>query len=305
MKKNKKIAIYIPASKKNSKKKEGFLKLEAVHKIETILKKNLDIDFLGNVDFKEINASENKFIFKKVDLKKVDLFFWYAPGMKKYLPALKQLAKLTKVQKSPKSFETVSDKYLSHTILKKNGLPVAEFDRVRFDDIAKMKKLIKKWKIILIKPEKGSFGRGIIRVIDFETFRDICGYLKITHKQDEVFVERFYENDISQWISTTIIGTEVAYGYRKKKEKFAEWKVYDINAMGGGAFYVDPAPVQKFAKKAAHILDKSIVGFDFIKTREGYRIVDENNFPGFYPKAFRDARKDPAKLITDLIVSLA
>jgi glutathione synthase/RimK-type ligase-like ATP-grasp enzyme len=154
-----------------------------------------------------------------------------------------------------------------------------------------MKKLIRRWKVVLVKPRLGNFGRGIIKVSDFETLRDIAGYLKMEHKQKSIFIERFYENDMSQWISTTIIGGKIVYGYRKESKKFAGWKVYDINTKGGDAYYVDPSPVKIIAEKAAKILDQSIVGFDFIKTSEGYKIVDENNFPGFYPDAFAAAKK--------------
>lgn len=301
MTKIRKVAIYLPYYQKGQKKK-GFLTKEEVGRVEKILKDSSSINFLGNVDFKKVKMAGKNFICKGINLKNSDLFFWYAPGMRKQLNELKALAKTVKVIKSPKSFSIAADKFLAHSLLKKGGLPVAEFALVDYDDLSGMQKLIKEWKTILVKPQRGSFGRGIIKIHDFETFRDIAGYLKMEHKQNKIFVERFYKNDISEWISTTIINGEVAYGYRKKKEKFAGWKVYDIKAKGGDAYYVDPAPVKKFAEKAAKILDSSIIGFDFIKTRSGYKIVDENNFPGFYPEAFAAAKKDVSVLISDLIL---
>jgi len=304
MTKIKKIAIYLPHYKEGRKKK-GFLTKNEVGKIEKVLKSDATIKFLGNVDFKKIKLIGHNFFCNGINLRNTDLFFWYAPGMKKYLNELKALSKTVKVIKSPKSFIVAADKLLAHSLLKRGGLPVAEFALVAYDNLAGMQKLIKKWKTILVKPQRGSFGRGIIKISDFETFRDIAGYLKMEHKQNQIFVERFYENDTSKWISTTIINGEVAYGYRKKKEKFAGWKVYDIKAKGGDAYYVDPAPVKKLAEKAAKILDKSIVGFDFIKTKWGYKLVDENNFPGFYPEAFAAARKDVSQLISEMIISHA
>jgi glutathione synthase/RimK-type ligase-like ATP-grasp enzyme len=45
----------------------------------------------------------------------------------------------------------------------------------------------------------------------------------------------------------------------------------------------------------------SIVGFDFIKTSEGYKIVDENNFPGFYLECFKASKASPSDLIFKMI----
>jgi len=304
MKKVKKVVICLPFCQKNSKKK-GILSANEIKEIERMLGEDKSIKYLGNVDLEKLRISGNKFSCNGTDLAKVDLFFWYDLGVRKFLGDLKKLPKNVKVLKNPKSFEIVADKFLAHSLLKRNGLPVADFALIDYNDLPRMRKIIRRWKTILIKPRLGNFGRGIIKVCEFETFRDIAGYLKMEHKQKDIFIERFYENDIDKWISTTVINGEVVYGYRKKKEKFAGWKVYDIKAKGGGAYYIDPAPVKKFAEKAAKLLDRSIVGFDFIKTREGYKIVDENNFPGFYPDAFREAGKDVSILIADLIISHA
>lgn len=303
MKGKKKVAIYLPASGLSPDKKTGFLNQTEIDRLESVLKNDDRIEFVGNVDFKgRVSVVNNQVLCDDHDLSKADLFFWYAPGLFPQLDILRALSKATSVLKDPESLITVADKFLSHSILKANGLPVADFALIRFDDHALMKKLIDQWKTVLIKPRLGSFGRGIIRATDFETLRDVAGMLVVEHQQKWIMVERFYENDIDEWISTTLIGGKVVYGYRKKISKFADWKVYDIEKRGGDAYYVDPSPVREMAEKAAALLDQSIVGFDFIKTKEGYILVDENNFPGFYPEAFQAAKADPAFLIADMII---
>lgn len=303
MKEKKKVAIYLPASGSSPGKKTGFLSQSEVDRLETILKDNDRIEFIGNFDFKgRVSVVNNQVYCGGQNLSEANLFFWYAPGMSPQLDILRALSSVTRVLKHPESLITVADKFLSHSILKSNGLPVADFALLRFNDHELMKKIIDQWKTVLIKPRLGSFGRGIIRAADFETLRDVAGMLAVEHQQKWVMVERFYENDIEQWISTTLIGGKVVYGYRKKISKFAGWKVYDIEKKGGDAYYVDPAPVRELAERAAALLDQSIVGFDFIKTNEGYILVDENNFPGFYPEAFQAASAEPASLIADMII---
>jgi len=297
----KKVAIFVPAIDKNAKKKNGFLNATEVSLLEKLLKSNPAIDFQGNIDFNKIKIKNNVFLVDKINLASLDLFFWYAPGMKKNLSALLALSNYVKIIKSPLSLFTTADKFLSHSILKSHGLPIAEFSLIPTDDLESMKKIISEWKTIIIKPRLGSFGRGIVRVDKFETFRDIAGLLKAENKQKEIFIERFYENNPTEWMSTTLINGKVIYGYRKKIEKFADWKVYDPKAKGGDAFWINPAPVKDIAEKAATILDKSIVGFDFIKTNEGYKIVDENNFPGFYPECFKKSGTSSSQLIADMI----
>lgn len=299
----KKVAIFAPAIDRILGKKTGLLREEEVISLEKKLAANPSIDFLGNVDFSNIEIKNDNFTIGDLNLAKLDLFFWFAPGMKKNLPVLMALNNYTKVIKSPTSFLITGDKFLSHSLLKSAGLPVADFSLISCDDLDSIKKILSEWKTIILKPRRGSFGRGIIKIENFETLRDIAGILKIEHKQKEIFVERFYENSPSEWTSTTIINGKVAYGYRKKLEKFADWKVYDPRAIGGDAFWVDPEPVKELAEKAAAVLDKSIIGFDFIKTQEGYKIVDENNFPGFYPECFKKSGKSEADFLHDLIIS--
>lgn len=298
----KKVAICLPHNIENTGKREGFLSQEETAKVEELLTLSPEIDFLGNLDLGQLQIVDNLFICQGVVLNDLDIFFNYSPKTRKYLDELKALSKITKVLKSPDSYETVADKFLSHSLLKKNGLPVSEFALLDYADTASMERIMREWKTVLVKPRLGNFGGGIIKVGDFETLRDIAGLLA-EHKVKKIFLEKYYENSLEDWISSTLVGGKVIYGYRKKAKKYAGWKVFDIGKSGGSAYYVDPEPIREIAEKAASVLDKSIVGFDFIKTEEGYKIVDENNFPGFYKEAFEDSGNDLAKLIFDLIVS--
>lgn len=299
----KKVALYVPVIDPKTTKKTGFLTKAEVSNLENKLSGNSKISFFGNVDFNKVKIIGTDFYCADINLRQLDLFFWYAPGMKKFIEELKALAKIVKVIKDPFSFDIVDDKFKAHLALKTSGLPIPDFALVQWDDLETMRKIMKEWKVAIVKPRCGSYGRGIVKVETFETLRDIAGMLMFEHKQRKIFVEKFYQNDKNAWISATVIKGKAIYGYRKKEEKFADWKVYDLNAEGKGAYYVDPKPIKALAEKASAILDTSIVGFDFIKTEEGYKLVDENNFPGFYPEAFAAASENVSDLIVDLIIS--
>jgi hypothetical protein len=90
MAKTKKVAIYLPFYQDKPKKGLRLLSKDEVRKIEKNLKASRDIEYLGNVDFRKVKVSRNKFICNNVNLEKVDLFFWYALGMRKRLDYLKK-----------------------------------------------------------------------------------------------------------------------------------------------------------------------------------------------------------------------
>lgn len=299
---NKKVIISVP-SKEDGRAKGGILDKVDVIKIEELLKKDPKIDFQGNVDLAKVKVCNNNFSCDGLALEDADLFFWYTSNrfIKNFLDILKALSNLTKVTKDPNSFGIIQDKFMAHSLLKKAGLPVPEFALVKFDDQRTMKKIASEWKELLIKPRLGDFGNGIIKIDSFELLRDVAGILKTEHNQKQVFVEKFYPNDMNKWISATIFSNEIAYGYRKISDKIADWKVFDIKRRSGGAFYVDPKPIEKTAKKAASLFGNCIIGFDFIKTPQGYKIVDENNSPGIYLEAFKQAEKDVSSLVFKVI----
>ncbi len=229
-------------------------------------------------------------------LSDLDLVHWYFIT---YLPdswhmvILNALAKTTRVVPDPSAMLLGLDKYYAHTALRHAGVPTTEFSLFRADKASALADKICANGPVLLKPRRGGFGHGIHMVRSAREMVDAVEYTQsFSADMPQIFCEEFEENDITQWISTTVIGGELVYGYRKKPEKFVDnWKVYDADRIGGGVDYVDPEPVRDVALKAASALGCDVVGFDFIySSKKGkYFIVDENTFPGMYPECFRQA----------------
>lgn len=226
-------------------------------------------------------------------LSDLDLVFWYFVTHEPQswqMVVLDTLAKMTRVVPDPAGMLLGLDKFHAHTALRCAGLPTAEFSLFRADTANALAEKLCKDGPVLLKPRLGGFGHGIHMI---KTARDMVDAVEYTqsfsHDPLHIFCESFEENDISKWISTTVIGGELVYGYRKRPEKFVDnWKVYDADCIGGGVDHVDPAPVRDFALKAARVLGCDVIGFDFIHStaRQEYLIVDENTFPGMYPACF-------------------
>ena len=76
-----------------------------------------------------------------------------------------------------------------------------------------------------------------------------------------------------------LIEAIVRNSFQNKDQK----KVYDEESLGGETVYVKPDPeVEEISIKIGEILGGNCFGLDFIKTSEGYKVVDVNNSPGIY-----------------------
>ena len=200
----------------------------------------------------------------------LDLYFWYSEIDRRAtsydLLALKTLARATKVVRNPFRYEDALDNYTAFLRLRSAGV--------------------------------------VTFISDYNVLRDVVEYIAGSGENlsdGPYLLERFYDNNISEWTSVTVMSGEVMYGYRKKEAKFVEmtagiFKVYDDDEIGGE---VEPCEVlevhKELALKAAGILSIEIVGFDMIWHDGRPIIVDVNTFPGYYEELFAEAKRDPAE----------
>lgn len=298
----KKIATYTPIKDPNAPNMVVWELLfePIVKELHELLSDNNDFEVHQNLDIRNAVVKNGKVFVDDVCVSDFDLFFWY------FLPAyetgsfditvLKTLARHTTVVPDPFALEKTMDKFTAHSVLRHENIPVAEYALFSSADPERAGDLFDEWGgPLLLKPTLGRFGHGIVKADNRQSFLDAIGYAASFHdKPIPIFVERFQENDIAKWISATVIGDEVVFGYRKRPKKFVDgWKVYDAGFKGGEADYVDPAPVADIALAAKRALGADVVGFDCIYStaKKQYVIVDENTFPGVYEECFKASGK--------------
>ncbi len=91
--------------------------------------------------------------------------------------------------------------------------------------------------------------------------------------------------------------------FGKKIEKISGWKVYDRNKTGGKIDYVPLTPeIESVALKIGEILGANFYGLDFIKTAEGYKVVDINCHPGIYFDLIQELELPIAELFFKMLV---
>ena len=62
--------------------------------------------------------------------------------------------------------------------------------------------------MLVMKPRRGGFGKGVTLFENFESVRDVAEYINATYPstiEGGFHLERFYENDVRRWTSVTVI----------------------------------------------------------------------------------------------------
>jgi len=238
-----------------------------------------------DLDFRQAVVRDGRVYLDDRCLSDLDAFVWFGeidrrPGSH-HLEILRTLEMCTRVINSHAYVSVGLDKFRAFSRLHLHGVPVSEFALVDADNIEQVD-LSAIGPSVLLKPRRGGFGKGIVKIDSADLLRDVVDYIAGTGGQS-VYLERFYENDMSRWTGLTVIDGEVLYGYRKRAEKIAGFKPYDRHRIGGG---VDRVPVDaehaRIARSIYDILKPDFFGLDIIATPDGDRVVDINCFPGLY-----------------------
>lgn len=266
------------------------------------------------VDFREGVLIDGKVYVGDECLNDFDVYFWHdtlwpakTGNDSYYIHLLRAIGRDVVVVNSADSTESVNDKLRAHELLRQAGLPVSEYALVNSDSKSGIERAFTQLGgDVLIKPRFGGWGKGIVRCRSADDLQDIIELsVASSGRQQQFLLEKFYDNDMSQWVSISMIGQNPVIGYRKPFTiGSSDWKVYDPEKKDGrgelSEYIVPSQELSALARKAQTALRKDIVGFDFIATDDGYKIVDENGRPGLYQHCLDKAGVD----IVDQIVTL-
>ena len=293
---------------------QGAFTHDRVEEIKRRLADELDAAVV-EVDFRNGVLIDGKVYVGDICLNDFDAYFWHdtlwpakTGSDSYYVHLLRAIGKDTIVINSADSTERVNDKLRSHEVLRATGLPVSEYALVYSENKSNIQVAFEKLGgDVLIKPRFGGWGKGIVRCRSAEDLQDVIELAVASSGHEQQFLlEHFYDNDASQWLSVSMIGQKPVIGYRKPLAiGGSDWKVYDPDKKDGKgelSEYVKPSDdVILLAQRAQGAIGKDIVGFDFIATPEGYKIVDENGRPGLYEHCLNEAGVDLVEEIVSLI----
>ncbi len=297
------------------KSPQGVFTKKIIKKIEKKLKEKNFIELYTGLDFRKGQVINGRVIVDGFDLNSLDVYFWHDAikasewdGDNYFLNVLRALENNCLVINSSEATRTISDKFLSHNLLLKNRLPVVDFALIDFNRSA-LKKIFGLFDgSIVIKPRFGGWGIGVEKISSQnELFSWFNKTKKAKNPPKQILIEKYFKNDLSKWIAVVVLGEKILFGYRKKITTGSDWKIYDPQKKDGkGAYseYVDPPKkLKEIALAAKRAVKKDIVGFDFIFTNEGYKIVDENGRPGIYKNCLAQCRLKIEDEIANLIIN--
>jgi glutathione synthase/RimK-type ligase-like ATP-grasp enzyme len=306
-----KIGIWLPYRKKLStvnEKNPGYLLKEVRDEIVKRLKSRKDLAIIENLDFRKAIVKNGSVYLDNFCFDNLDLFFWFGEidrNESSYpIEILKAISNKCKVIHDPFSYEIGLDKFKSLELLRLNRINVPDIMLISQENVEEARKVFKKWKDAAIKPRDGSYGIGMIKVSDEQTFVDALDYAAGNKIH---YIERFVPNDMSKWMGVNVVDGKIIYSYGKEKSQIKNWKVQDRNRKGGHMILKKPNKEQRaIALKVGKITGLNIYGVDIIKGTDGKSyVVDVNTFPGLYPELIKDAENDLYNCISDLIVKKA
>lgn len=279
------------------------------------LRSQTDAEIL-EADFRDGYILNGEVWVGELNLSTLDAYFWYCevdrePGSY-HLELLKALAQKIPVSPDPWKWEQAVDKYNAHNSLNRAKIALPDYLLFDAENLAQVEPVLEAWGAAMLKPRRGAWGKGVHLVESFSALRDLVGYImSVAGKSPDrgFLLERYHTNDMNRWVSITVLGGEIMYGYRKKSSKIVQigdgrFKVFDEGEKGGEVTNGEIDAVQReMALKAAAQLDCPIIGFDMIWTDEGPLIVDENTSPGNYPDLYAEVGKDPAKEFARVILN--
>lgn len=282
-----KIGVFLPTRqylRKTSYEKPGIF-LEVVGKaILEELRKYYDV--VEDLDFRKASVISGKVFFEDFDSSRLDGYFWFSVINKDSdahdILILEQLERNMPVINPSFGLKIGLDKFKTSSFLKAKGIPVPDFAFVNSSDEHAIAKIFRQWQgSVLAKPRFGGFGVGIFKADNSDQLIDLLDYSKI----NDCYVERFYENDMNDWIGVNMVGGKVLYCYGKESAKIKGYKVFDRLEAGGSMILKEPDDEQvKIALDVAEATSMDFFGIDIIKSREGkYLVIDMNTFPGIYP----------------------
>jgi ribosomal protein S6--L-glutamate ligase len=184
-------------------------------------------------------------------------------------------------------------KFLGLQRLGAAGLPVAPTRCCR--NLIEVGIALADWGEVVIKPSFGYGGMDVERIRHLDEDRALIDGLLA--KYDRLVCQPYYPHPYGD-IRVTVVGDEAPLSFNRVPQT-SKWK---SNAKQGAAVHVmtPPPELVEISKRAARVMGLTIAGLDFLPTPDGYRIIEFNNCPGWYP-----APPENRRHLTGMIIEVA
>lgn len=200
---------------------------------------------------------------------------------KQALTAIRSMqTKGVRVLNSASSVERVADKFRSIQILTKHGLPVPHSMLAKLPIAADIVQEHLKFPLIL-KPNTGSFGRGVMLCDTAEYLDDLLWLMEEKMKTASLLMQEFISTSKGKDIRVFVVGGRPLGAMLRETSKENGVKA---NFSAGGTVKEFPLTpeLEWIAVESARVLGLDIAGVDILFDKDdGFRICEVNSNPGF------------------------
>jgi ribosomal protein S6--L-glutamate ligase len=157
------------------------------------------------------------------------------------------------------------------------GFPVAPTRTCR--DHQEVADAFRQWHRIVLKPTFSWGGKDVERIFDLD--RDAPAIERLLSRYQVLACQPYFEHPQGD-IRVTVVGDELPLTLRRIPAGGERWKA---NVSQGATTLAIPTPPElaELAPAAARLCGMTVAGLDFLDTPDGYRILEINNAPGWFP----------------------
>jgi ribosomal protein S6--L-glutamate ligase len=269
--------------------------------------KERDIEVFNDINLRYATSKNGNITHPccKEKINNLDLFFSYNAGEQtQYQTYFYQaLNRMIPMINSYEAFSLTEDKFQTSFVLRNAGVQTADYKLCHRDEMADLKKTIKKWGKMVYKPTDGWGGIGLTKIESEDTLDMLMPFLNQIDLRF-FYVEKFIKYDNTDYRVDIVDGEFVGcYG---RKATGTDWRT-NITS-GGSVFLREPnEKVIQTAIKAAKACGTDIAGVDLIydQEKEEYVVLEVNGIPAFatpeQEKLGLDFNSKKIDLIVDLI----
>jgi ribosomal protein S6--L-glutamate ligase len=157
------------------------------------------------------------------------------------------------------------------------GFPVVPTRACRnYQDVADS---FRQWRRIVVKPTFTWGGTDVERIFDLD--RDAPVIERLLGRYQVLACQPYIEHPRGD-VRVTVVGDELPLTFRRIPAGGENWKA---NVVQGAATEVIPTPPElaELSLAAARFCQITVAGLDFLDTPDGYRLLEINNVPSWYP----------------------
>ena len=191
------------------------------------------------------------------------------------------------------AYLTAGSKLLGLQRLGAAGLPIMPTRSCR--SLAEVGAAVADWGEVVIKPSFAYGGEDVERVRQLSADREL---VEVLLKKHEMLVCQPYYPHPQGDLRITVVGDEAPLSLSRIPQP-SMWK--SNVKLGASIRLVTPPPeLVEISTRAARLAGITMAGLDFLPTPDGYRIIELNHCPGWYP-----APEEVRRLLTEKMIAAA